>query len=499
MSGLVTQMSDSYLSKSLYLQGMQCHKALWLHKFRPEVMTDVSTAEPGVIGIGCQVGTLARDLFPGGVLIPYENFTLEEQFARTQEALARGEHTLYEAAFCYDSIFVKVDILHHGSAGWELYEVKSATSLKNEHLYDIAIQYHVLNATGLAIAKACLVHINNQYVRQGDIEVAKLFTILDFTDTVRGMQAETVDNIVSMRNMLMEDIPAIDIGPHCGVPYQCQFHEHCWCHIPENSIFDFRGMGRPDPFTLYQQGILTIEDTPPDQLGWRQKLQRDGLMHRKNSIDVEAIKSFLESLWYPLCFMDFETSYMVPVPLFDGTRPYQQVPFQFSFHILDKPNGGIRHFEFLSDTLKDPRGAFLEQLLAVIPPNACILTWNQTFEEHRLRELADVFTEKGQEVFAVIENLRDLMVPFRNKSLYLWEFNGSYSIKHVLPAMTKGYSYEGMAVNNGEAASCAWLRLIHSSDEQERELFRRNLLQYCHLDTYGMVLIFEEMRRLVTV
>lgn len=493
-----TRLYDPYLSKTLYTKGMQCHKALWLYKYRRELMDEYSASQLAVFNVGYQVGDLALGLFPGGVMVPYDGLTAEEQLQKTREALASGEETIYEATFSHDNIFVKVDILHRGPDGWELYEVKSATKLKEQYLHDIAVQYHVLSGSGLTISKACLVHINNQYVRRGDIEVEKLFAIQDLTETIRVMQPEIVANVTAMRKMLLEDMPSIDIGPHCHTPYACSFLGHCWSHIPENSVFEFKGHGSPDPFMLYEKGIQKMEDVPSEQLGWRQKLQLNGLLHRQNHIDVDAVGSFLDSLWYPLCFMDFETSYMVPVPLFDGIRPYQQVPFQYSLHVINQPNGEIQHFEFLADELKDPQLDFLEHLLAAIPPDSCILTWNKTFEEQRLRELAAAFPERSREILAIIENLRDLMVPFRDKSLYHWRFNGSYSIKYVLPAMVEGYSYEGMEINNGEAASAAWLQMIDTSDDEERERLRRNLLQYCHLDTYGMVMILKEMRKLVT-
>ena len=493
-----SRLYDPYLSKTMYTKGIQCHKALWLYKYRRELMDERSASQLAVFNVGYQVGDLALGLFPGGVMVPYGGLTAEEQLQKTREALARGEETIYEATFSHDNIFVKVDILHRGPDGWELYEVKSSTSLKDQYLQDIAVQYHVLSGFGLVISTASLVHINNQYVRRGGIEVEKLFTVLDLTETIRAMQPEIVSNVAAMRKMLLEDIPSIDIGPHCHNPYDCSFLGHCWEHIPENSVFEFKGHGSPDPFKLYEQGILKMADVPPEQLGWRQRLQLESLMHQKNHIDVDAVGSFLVSLSYPLCFMDFETSYIVPVPLFDGTRPYQQVPFQFSLHVINEPNGEIQHFEFLADELKDPQQNFLEHLLAAIPPDACILTWNQTFEEQRLRELAAAFPERSGEIHAIIDNLRDLMAPFRDKSIYDWRFKGSYFIKYVLPAMVEGYSYEGMEVNNGEAASAAWLQMIRTTDDEEKESLRRNLLQYCHLDTYGMLMILGEMRRMVT-
>lgn len=488
--------AHAYLSKSLYMSGLQCQKALWLHKYRPELKDDVSESQQAVFDAGTDVGILAQQLFPGGVLVPYESLTHAQQLAMTQAELRAGASTIYEATFSYDHIFVKVDILNNGPQGWELYEVKASTDLKEHYLDDIALQVHVLNGAGIPLTKACLVHVNNQYVRDGEIDVHQLFTLLDVTEVVKEKQAAVRENIETLRSMLRSDMPEIDIGPYCEDPYACPFCGHCWAHVPEDSVFELRGQGRPDPFELYRHGILKIEAVPEDLLGWRQQMQRDGLLHQKDYVDANAVREFLKSLWYPLCFLDFETTYMVPVPMYNGTRPYQQVPFQYSLHVQTDPGAELQHFEFLADGRVNPQQELLNRLLDDLHVGACVLAWNKTFEEQRLRELADAFPDKREAISSILANMRDLMAPFRARHIYLWQFNGSYSIKAVLPAMVGGMSYEALPINNGEMASTAWLRMIHATDTEEKQTIRRRLLEYCRLDTYGMVKILVEMRKL---
>ncbi len=242
---------------------------------------------------------------------------------------------------------------------------------------------------------------------------------------------------------------------------------------------------------------MRMEDVPASALGWRQKLQLDGLLYHKNHIDKNAVKAFLDSLWFPLCFMDFETTYMVPIPLFDGMRPYEQLPFQFSLHVIEKEGAEPVHYAYLAKDLKNPCEEFLSNLLAVIPAGASVLTWNQIFEIQRLRELAARFPEKRAEISALIENIRDLMAPFRDKSIYHWKFNGSYSIKDVLPALVDGYSYEKLSINSGDMASAAWVRMIQEPDLNEQQRLYSELLEYCHLDTLAMVLIWKEMHAML--
>jgi len=487
---------NTYLSKSLYIKGLQCHKALWLQKYKPELKDEVPESLQAVFDSGTNVGILAQELFPGGLLVPYEGLTHQEQIEATRKAINDGMETIYEAAFSHNDIFIKADIIHKGTAGWELYEVKSSTGLKDVYIEDIAVQYFVIAGSGLSLSKAFLVHINNQYVRHGAIDVQQLFTILDVTKEVISLQEHVRDAVAGMKDMLKKEIPAIDIGPHCKNPYECDFKGYCWEHIPSPSVFDFKGMGKPNGFSLYQQEIVRMEDVPVDDLGWRQKLQLEGYMHHKNHCDVAAVKDFLDSLWYPLCFMDFETYFQEPVPLYDGTRPFQQVPFQFSLHILPERNGELQHVEYLADGAVNPQAEFLERLLASVPQNACILVWNQTFEISRLKELAAAFPEKAAAIEVLIANIRDLMIPFRNKSIYHWQFEGSYSIKYVLPAFAPELSYDNLEISEGETAASEWLRMTRTNDEAEKSLIRQNLLEYCKMDTYAEVRILEEMRKI---
>jgi hypothetical protein len=494
----IQKSSTPYISKSLYIKGLQCHKALWLHKNQPELKTKPSATQLAAFDSGTEVGILAQGLFPGGVLVPYNGLSYAEQLAMTNEALNRGEKTIYEATFSFDNVFVKVDILHRGESGWEIYEVKSSTECKDVYLNDIAVQQYVLAGSGLPITGTHLIHINSQYIRQGDLEVEKLFTVLDVTEKTRARQANVPDKLTAMRAALSEDVPIIDIGKHCEKPYACDFKAHCWSHIPAESVFALRDHGKPDPYKLYQQGIIHLCDVPFETLHWRQRLQMDGFLNQKNVVNTAAVSKFLDALWYPLCFLDFETTYMTPVPLFNGTGPYQQVPFQYSLHILEKPGAELRHNDFLAPVGENPQIPFLQNLLAAIPQDACILTWNQAFEKGRLKELADYSPDHRQEIATIIKNIRDLMAPFKRKDIYHWQFAGSYSIKAVLPALVPELSYKELAVSNGEIAANTWLRMHQESDEGQIAELRQQLLVYCHLDTLAMVRIMEKMQEMAS-
>jgi hypothetical protein len=489
-----TEEPNAYLSKSLYIRGLKCHKSLYLQKHHPEWRDEISESQEALFQVGTDVGILAQELFPGGVEVPYDGLSNPAQLDLTQSLIKEGKTTLYEAAFYYDGVFIKADILHKGFDGWELYEVKASAAVKPHYVDDVAVQYYVAAGSGLTVSKAAVVCINSKYTRRGDIAVAELFKIEDKTEIVREKQVSVAEEIDKQRNMLSGIEPAIDIGPYCDAPYRCDFKGYCWSHIPAPSVFDYADRGKPNGFTLYQQGIVRMEDVSPDILGWRQKMQLEGFLHQKNNIDVKAVREFIDSLWYPLCFLDFETTFLNPIPLFDGMRPYQKVPFQYSLDIIQSPGEAPKHYEFLADGRENPQEEILERLLSEIPSEACILTWNQTFEIGQLKGLAAAFPEKSANIQALIGNVRDLMVPFRDKSMYHWKFDGLYTLKVVLPALIPELTYDALEISDGGMAANAWVRMIESHGAGEKSTIREQLLQYCHLDTLAMVRILEKMK-----
>lgn len=483
---------SNYLSKTLFIKGLQCHKSLYLHKYHPELKDEISEDQEARFQTGIDIGIYAQKLFPGGVEISYEGLSLSDQINRTMEEIEKGTENIYEAAFSYDNIFIKVDILHKGNDGWKIYEVKGSTSVKDVYLNDIASQYYVFKGTGLPLSKVFLVYINNQYVRQGDIEVDKLFTIDDQTNIAIEKQEYVIDEIKKMREMLTGEEPDIDIGPYCTDPYECDFYGHCWQHIPEDSVFSIRDRGL-DKFGLYRQGIIHIKDVPKHLLSRNQLIQVEGFLEKKNILNKDGVKEFLDLIWYPLCFLDFETTYMVPIPLFDGTRPYQPVPFQYSLHFLENKTAELKHYEYLAPPDIDPRKELIEKLLNEIPENACVLAYNMSFEIRMMRYLKEWYPEYADRIDNIIDHMRDLMVPFRNKDIYRWEMNGSYSIKEVLPALVPELSYKDMDISDGALASNAYMVLRKLENPLEIEKIRNALLEYCKMDTLAMVRILERL------
>ncbi len=488
--------SGSYLSKSLYIRGLQCHKSLFLQKYQPSLKGDISDAQEAIFQGGRDVGVLAWQLFPGGIEIPYEGLSHQEQIDLTQSKIKQGVKPIYEATFSHQDVFVKVDILQKGSRGWEIYEVKGGTKLDPVYVDDAALQYHVLTGAGIKVNKVFITHINSEYLRKGALDVQKLFTSENITKLVKEKQPFVVKQVRMQKRMLNGKLPKIDIGPHCSDPYECDFSGHCWQHIPDDSVFDLRRKGI-DPYDLYAQGIIKQKDIPLDLLNEKQRQQVVATINKENTIDKKKVRDFLKTLSYPLYFLDFET-FMSAIPPYDGLKPYQNVPFQYSLHFQKKKGGKLFHTEFLAQPGIDPRMPLLKKLLADIPEDVCILTYNMAFEKKVLTELAAQFPKYKKTIKKWIDNIQDLMAPFRRRDVYFWEFKGSYSIKKVLPALASDLSYEGLAIADGGAAMDAYQQMLAAmNDEKKLSEIRKNLLAYCQLDTLAMVRILEALGKLV--
>lgn len=483
------------LSKSQFIRGLQCRKSLWLYRNRPELRTPPDEAQQVIFTTGTEVGLLAQKLFPGGSAIKFEEGTFEEKTTRTRGLIDAGTKTIYEATFLYDDILVMVDILHHGVRGWELYEVKSSTEVKDVHVNDVAVQYYVLTGSGLPVAKASLVHINNQYVRAGALDVKSLFAIAELTSAAEELQDSVRHDVRNMQAMLGYDCPVVDIGPHCSDPYECDFTAHCWAHIPKPSVFDLSRLNSNRKFELYYKGVCSFKEIPEDcHLNPSQWMQVKAELENTEFIDKAGIVEFLNTLRYPLYFLDFET-FQSAIPLFDGTRPYEQIPSQYSLHSYLDEDRELNHAEFLSQQGRDSRESLIKRLIADISPNACVLAYNMTFEKMVINNLAEQFPTYADRLMNIHDNMLDLMAPFRSKYYYTKAMQGSYSIKYILPALIPGMSYEGMAICNGGEAMNAYATLHLVKDEAVVARIRKDLLEYCKLDTLAMVFILDKLKK----
>ena len=476
---------------------MQCHKSLFLYKKSPELRDDIDLAQKAIFSTGTDVGIRAQKLFPGG-----KDASIKDEIPgwksinRTRKLIEAGEKVIYEAAFQCNGVLVAVDILVRHGKKWKFYEVKSSTEVKDVHLNDVALQLHVLSNSGLSVTDAFVVHLNNQYVRKGDLDIKSLFAIQSVFSEAQSKQEEVEEQIEVFRDLLGKKTePKMDIGPHCSDPYDCDFQGHCWKHIPKNSVFDISRLGSDKKFALYNDGIVRIKDIPEDYpLSASQKIQVEGVLKNRVRIDEQNIKDFLKDLKGPLHFLDFET-FNPAVPLYENSRPYQKICFQYSLHVQEVNRGDHHHHEFLAETGSDPRKAFIEKLLADTQEMGDIMVYNKAFEVGCLNDLAATFPKYAKAIKALIARIKDLMTPFQNKHYYAPKMRGSYSIKAVLPALVPSLSYKKLAITDGGMASAIYEQLPKVTGPKTVAQTRKDLLDYCKMDTLAMVEVLEVLKK----
>ena len=491
-------MGSHLLSKSSFIRGVQCEKHLYLYKNHYKEMDQLSDMQKAIFKRGTDVGKLAQQLFQNGIdASPKTQFEYDKAVKLTKELLDKKQKVIYEASFNFSDVLSVADIVVNEKSGLKVYEVKSSTSISETYIRDAALQYWVISSCGYKIRDFSITYINNQYVRKDKLDINELFVTESVLKLILPLQKWVEENVIQFKKVLGKKvIPIIDIGEHCYDPYTCGFYEYCRKHIPENSIFDLSGIHLNKKYDLYRQGIIKLEDIPDDaNLSKNAKLQLDIYKSKKDLIDKKAIKEFLSNLNYPIYFMDFET-FQPAVPMFDNSKPYMQIPFQYSLHYKKSKKSKIDHFEFLAETGDDPRIKFIENLLRDTKNEGDILTYNKSFEVLRLKEIAEAFPKYKKEIEERIDRVKDLMIPFQKKYYYSYKMQGSYSIKYVLPALIPELSYEDLEINEGGLASIAFESLFYETDLMRIADIRDNLLEYCKLDTYAMVKLLEKLESL---
>lgn len=490
-------MEKHVLSKSTFIKGMQCHKALYLNKYHKELKEEISSQQEAVFSQGTKVGELAQQLFPGGVdCTPESYFNFQEAVIHTMKEIEKGTKIIYEAAFQFNGVLAALDILVKDKRGWKAYEVKSSTGVTETYELDATIQYYAITNSGVDLKDISIIYINNEYVKNGPIDITQLFKIESVKENVLQLLPNIPNQVEELKKVLTQkDIPTVNIGPHCGSPYPCDFSGHCWTAIPEYSIFNISNLRETKKFDLYDKNIINFKDIPEDYpLNDNQWMQVNSELNNETIINKEKIREFVNDLKYPLSFMDFET-FKTAIPIFDETRPYQALVFQYSLHILPTNDGELQHKEYLAEVDgSDPRVRFIEQLINDCGKNGDILVYNIGFERGKLNDLAIAFPKYSISIKKIIDRLKDLMIPFQQRWYYTPAMWGSYSIKKVLPAMVPELSYDDLNIGEGGTASDTFSSMLTVAFEGDVVQTRRDLLEYCKMDTFAMVKILEKLQ-----
>ena len=352
MSSPQTNYRKNHLSKSDYLAGIQCPKQIWLRVNEPNAEElETGDEQEALFEQGRRVGELARTYVPGGTLIDFPYYAIDEKLRATKHALEGGAATIYEAAFVFDKQFVAVDILERTADGFVLTEVKSSTKVKPEHLEELALQAYVLQQNRLSIAKLQVMHINRECTYPN---LENLFVTKDVTTQVSPLLEQVGERLKAQAEVVRGSLPVVKIGPHCAAPYECPFKNRCWADVQPHHVTTLYRISAKKAFQLVEQGIETIQALPVD-FSLREIAERQRRAVIEDTLIIEsALTDALNQLPESIGFLDFETVGPA-VPTWKGCHPYDAVPVQFSFCKLDS-NGEVTHSDWLAEGSVDPRG-----------------------------------------------------------------------------------------------------------------------------------------------
>lgn len=482
------------LSKSRYLSGLQCAKRLWLEIYDPGKATPAPAFQRFLFDQGLEVGRRARLCFPEGVLIQNDRKELSRAVADTQAAIVQGATTLFEGAFRFDDTYAIADVLVKRQKGWDLIEVKSSTRVKDEHLDDVAIQRYVLEGAGLPIRSTQVMVINGECIYP---DLFNLFKQEDVTENVLSLLPDARKRLKNFKRLLeLGQAPPIPIGEHCAIPYECPFKAHCWAGVGNRKLaVSIPRLSGPKKEELRALNVLFLDELPQDfPLTPKQQAYVDGVNKAFLHVNKESIRAQLATLEYPVHFFDFET-FGPAIPRFAGMRPYQPFPFQFSCHRLEE-DGTLHHGEYLHLDSHDPRPRVIESLQKCLGARGSIVAYNASFEKGVLQSLASAFPEYRGDLEAIIARVWDQMNIFKNHYHHS-AFDGSISLKKVLPIVVPHLDYKNLAIQQGDEAQLAWGHLIEMQPCAERARMVADVQAYCRLDTLAMVEIHRVLTKLV--
>ena len=477
------------LSKSKFLAGLQCHKRLFLEVYSPELATPPTPDRRAIMDMGTDVGVLARQYFPGGVLVEETHRQIPAALSRTAELVADPKvPAIFEGAFVWQSILVRVDVIERlDSTRWRLIEVKATAKVKATHLDDLSIQSAVLEGAGIVVDTCFLMHLNTPYVFLGGaLNLEEMFALDNMTDEVQARRQLVKLQLEDMWDVLQQPTsPTIAPDGHCHQPYECPFWDHCTKAKSSRWVFYLPGSSKLQKL-LMQEEVETIDDIPS-------YIQLSDIQQRvKNNVEWVSplLRARLQSVRYPVHHLDFET-FMPAIPVFAYTRPYRPIPFQWSNHI-EYADGTVVHHQYLCVDGRDPREEVAQQLLGCVGEAGTICVYSE-YERFLLFALGDLLPHLKPALSKVVRRLWDLLSVIQ-QHYYHPDFRGSFSIKTVLPALVPTLAYDDLTIQNGAVAAVMYQKMVFSEvDLMERAHIAQALQEYCCRDTWAMV----ELRRVL--
>lgn len=468
------------LTKSGFLEYRACAKAHWLRINRPGELAEKPPSEFArmLMRQGYAVEELARELVAGW-----------PDAARCQ----------FQEKFEAAGLEARADLVRHNTDGSiDIFEIKSSTSIKGstgDHVADAGFQALVAERGGTAVARVYIIHVNKQYERpnSGPINPAELLVIVDVSEKVCEQRTALEEEIDAALAFLAA--PTLD-EEGCSCLFAGNPDNHCAAFerfnpgIDTPSLYILPRISAPKLKKFHAEGRFSLAGVAPTELSARQALVQRAALENAPVIDRDAIAQFVDGLAWPIYFYDYET-FASAIPIATGHRPHEQIAVQFSVHRLDA-SGALTHFEYLAETPGEER-LLVDALEASIGPEGSIISWHMSTEVGCNERMIRLVPEKKTFLDGINARTYDLLVPFEDHYVDA-RFEGSTSIKKVLPILVPSLSYNKADVHDGTGAMDAWLKLISSGDAVEKAELRRQLLAYCKLDTLAMVEIFGVLR-----
>lgn len=481
-------MSQSHLlSKSTFIKGCQCPKALYLHKHRYQLRDQPDAALKLRFGQGHQVGNFARKLFPGGKdaspAHPNQWKTAVDQTARWIEA---GETIIYEAAFVFQQVLIYVDILKKEEDRWIAYEVKSSFKISETYVRDVALQYYVLRGAGIRLQSFMLVTMNPDYQKEDEINADDLFKLNDLSEKVIELQPQIAAKVRELLPIASNDQRIEkEIGPHCFQPYRCDFMGHCWGKLPALSLFDLTGISKQTILEKQKEGKLGL-DVPGslDGLSDQQKLMAQIFQSGKVHFQKEFFEIFFKEVKYPVAFLDFEL-FMPAIPVFKGSKPFQHFPFMYSMVKLSSVRASPEHFQVFVPPGQVPDQVLATPLQQQLKGIKTLVVFDKTTEMKMISLLgARSILEKGK-----VKTV-DLMDWISDMKLFFPGMKGSFSIKAMAADLGMEEAFNALAVNNGYDAASAYQSLFQPTDLFAADEMTQHLKNYSRVDTEMLYQLF---------
>ncbi len=481
------------ISRSSYSRGSRCPKSLWLHRNRSKDTRNLPNEGKLIKLASNQLVDSAAQLFPSESYLcarvnPEGTKNWNTSVEATQLAIENGVTVLAYPSFYGMDLMCDIHYLQKNKSGsWKAFIVKSSTKISDNSKENATFQLHTLREAGLKISHFYVLTINTKYNRSEKIDYHQLFKKTDVLPTLNKLENELKSTLKELRKTLkLETSPDLPIGEYCLSPYSCEFKSKCWKHVPENSVFNLRRVSRETKFKWWNSGVKTIDELK------HSKFEAGSLLSETQAeeyVDHESLTEFMSHIQFPILFLDFE-GYLPALPPFPGVKPFQIIPFLFAAYKCESIDGSLTFHSYIGTPKQDPRRQFADALIEICAASETILVYDPMTEKQVIRGLIREYPELANDLDSILNKIIDLAKPIANKHFYLPAMKGLSSMKHVLPAVDPTNSYKSLSVQSGRAASQLYQILCDDQHDKNEKLELDNLVEYCKMDVYGLVQVY---------